>query len=266
MNIRQLVWFFVFTFLFTWVFWGFSLLDAHEIITLPFNRGYFGIVGAFGPSIVGMVYLIKYNSKSFKEIMNNTFVLPRNKFNYFVAFLLMPLIFFLAYLFTSTVLDVSYSLSSFEEPFMIPVIYFYILLLGGPLGEEIGWRGYALPEMMKRLSPMSAAILIGIIWSFWHLPAFFIPGSSQAPIPFLPYVFNTILLSIIITLLYIKSNRRISSALYFHTSANFAVGIFYIIEEIEGVIVYFILFLSVFTYLVYVNRKILFKRPNSRNQ
>ncbi|MCF7926759.1 MAG: CPBP family intramembrane metalloprotease [Candidatus Izimaplasma sp.] len=178
----------------------------------------------------------------------------------------MPLLFLITYLLTSTVFDVSYTLSALEDPYMIPIMYIFILFLGGPLAEEIGWRGYALPELMKSLSPMIAAIIIGLIWSFWHLPAFFIPGSSQAPLPFLPYLFNTTLLSIIITILYIKSNNRISSALYFHASANFAVGIFYIIEEIEGVIVYLILILSVLGFLVFTNKKALFKSPNSNKQ
>lgn len=263
MNKKHLFLFFVYTFLFTWFFWGISLLDAREIISLPLNRGYFGIVGAFGPSTVGLIYLVKYKNKSMKEILKNTFVLPKNRWNYFLAFLLMPLLFFITYLFTSIVFDVSYTLSSFDQPYLIPVMYIYILFLGGPLGEEIGWRGYALPELMKHLSPFLAALTLGLIWSFWHLPAFFIPGSSQAPLPFLPYVINTVCLSIIMMILFIKSNKRISSALYFHASANFAVGLFYVIEEIEGVIVYSVLMLSTLAVLIYKNKDFLFSLPTN---
>jgi membrane protease YdiL (CAAX protease family) len=64
-------------------------------------------------------------------------------------------------------------------PWFLPVAFVYILLLMGPLGEEAGWRGFALKKMLQLTSPVKAAVLLGIIWSFWHLPLFFIHGTTQ---------------------------------------------------------------------------------------
>ncbi|PYK29978.1 MAG: hypothetical protein DME57_08410 [Verrucomicrobia bacterium] len=47
-------------------------------------------------------------------------------------------------------------------------------------GEEIGWRGYALPRMTNRFGLAKASILLGLIWACWHLPFFFIPGSDNS--------------------------------------------------------------------------------------
>ena len=53
---------------------------------------------------------------------------------------------------------------------IVPVKLILVLLIGGPLGEEFGWRGLALPALEARLSPLWASLLLGIIWSIWHLP------------------------------------------------------------------------------------------------
>jgi uncharacterized protein len=46
-------------------------------------------------------------------------------------------------------------------------------LLGGPLGEESGWRGYALPRLQRRFSPLASALILGFLWANWHLPLMF---------------------------------------------------------------------------------------------
>jgi membrane protease YdiL (CAAX protease family) len=63
-----------------------------------------------------------------------------------------------------------------------PAVFNASTLLGGPLGEEPGWRGYAIPRLQDRFGPVRASLLIGVVWAGWHLPLFLIPGWSSAPI------------------------------------------------------------------------------------
>ena len=54
---------------------------------------------------------------------------------------------------------------------MIPTIL-WAGLFAGPLGEELGWRGFLLPEFQKRFPNLKSAIIIGIVWFIWHIPLF----------------------------------------------------------------------------------------------
>jgi membrane protease YdiL (CAAX protease family) len=61
-------------------------------------------------------------------------------------------------------------------------VYNYSTLLGGPLGEEPGWRGYALPRLERALGPVRASLVLGLLWTGWHLPLFLYPGWTSAPL------------------------------------------------------------------------------------
>jgi uncharacterized protein len=69
----------------------------------------------------------------------------------------------------------------------------------GPLGEEFGWRGFALPFLLGRRPPLAAALILGLVWAFWHLPTFLIPTLHQSQLSFPVFVLNSMALSVIMT-------------------------------------------------------------------
>jgi uncharacterized protein len=53
-------------------------------------------------------------------------------------------------------------------------------LISGPIPEELGWRGSALDRLQARMRPLAASMALGLSWSLWHLPLFWISGTTQA--------------------------------------------------------------------------------------
>ncbi len=111
-----------------------------------------------------------------------------------------------------------------QDWYMIPV-FFLITMIGGPLGEEFGWRGFALPNLQRKWGPMVASIIIGIVWALWHLPQFFRPETFHAQIglQFLPiYMIAEITLAIIITWVYNKTGSSLLvGGIILHNADNF---------------------------------------------
>lgn len=113
-----------------------------------------------------------------------------------------------------------------QELHLVPVWLIVVFLpFNGPVGEELGWRGYALPRLQQRSGPLIASLVIGAIWGIWHLPSFFNPTSVQASLGLvflLPYVAGTISNSVIMTWLYNRTNAStLVAGIIWHAATDF---------------------------------------------
>jgi hypothetical protein len=96
-----------------------------------------------------------------------------------------------------------------------------VLLLGGPLGEEFGWRGHALPVLQDRLGWRTASLALGLVWGVWHLPLFFIEGTAQVRIPLALFLLSVVAMSVVLAWLVNRTAGSLVAALLFHTAVNF---------------------------------------------
>ena len=87
-------------------------------------------------------------------------------------------------------------------------------------GEEVGWRGYALPRLTARFGLPAASILLGVIWACWHLPQFFIREADTYGQSFFVYVLQVTAISVAFAWLYAKTNGSLLLTMLFHASVN----------------------------------------------
>jgi membrane protease YdiL (CAAX protease family) len=89
---------------------------------------------------------------------------------------------------------------------------------GGPVNEEPGWRGFALPRLQARFGHLGAALTLGVLWAGWHLPLFLIHGWSGLPV--WAYVIMMTGLSVLMTFAFNISRSSILVSIWMHAIFN----------------------------------------------
>lgn len=88
------------------------------------------------------------------------------------------------------------------------LVYLPLIALG-PLGEELGWRGFLLPRLLDQMKPLSAALILGAIWMVWHLPAFFLSGVPQSNMSLPIFMIGGMAFTVFITWLFLNARQSI---------------------------------------------------------
>lgn len=131
------------------------------------------------------------------------------------------------------------------------VYFFFKNLLSGPLGEEIGWRGFAQIELQKKHSPLKASIILGFWWGIWHLPIWFTTGYVGIDlVKYMLFFMISIQSTTIIMTVFYNLNQNLIVPIIIHQFFNFFIGI--INGNLIDLIMYNALFYLVVAVLIIV--------------
>jgi uncharacterized protein len=117
-------------------------------------------------------------------------------------------------------------LSKETPPFSGPIelilnIVLLFVITGIVNGEELAWRGFALPRLQAKYNALTSSIILGVIWTLFHLPLFFtLTGSSQADMSFVSFLISTVSLTVLYTWMYNHTRGSVLMAYLFHAAAN----------------------------------------------
>ena len=101
----------------------------------------------------------------------------------------------------------------------------FVTVLGGPLLEEIGWRGFALPRMERLQGPLLASVILGVMWALWHLPEFLVPTWAASSggggiVGIAMFTLTAITFTIVISWVFNNTRASVLLAILVHSSID----------------------------------------------
>lgn len=225
-ELKEVIIFFAMTiFLSLFVFWG--PIALFKVPTMGFKTGAVGpiwaiilfVIGGFVPSITGIILTgVFEGKKQVKQLLKKAFQVKIG-FKWLAVIILTASYFAVSRISIFSALGGNFNYSKFLT--LLPTIF--PLLILGPLSEEYGWRGFALKRLLKIVNPNIASLVIGFIWSLWHLPLFYTVGTNQYEhhLSFLTFMISVTSSCFIYTYIYIKTNQNLFTAVLFHWTYTF---------------------------------------------
>ena len=220
---KPLIYFFLIAFALAWAFMAWPIARNSGLLSeeLPFEM--LLIFGSWMPNIAAFIVLgwIIKRKGAIKELLKGWLRWNMHPGWYLLAF--SPVLFGFITIFIFRWL---YGYSPSTELFADPAAFIGLLVLitiTGAMGEELGWRGFALPWLQLRMNALSASILLGIIWALWHLPLWF-AGLGFETIPYWAYLLIGVSFSIMVTAACNSSGGSLLIATLFHLFLNVSVN------------------------------------------
>jgi membrane protease YdiL (CAAX protease family) len=182
MQKHPLFFFFLFTFVFSWIFlaievltvWGFLPIDSRIILVV-------NVFFTFGPTFAAIIMTGIIEGRAGLLQLRTRLKQWRVGWQWYLFILVgIPALMLLALIIQPGILASFKGFTSIVIA-QYPLYFFVVWFGGGPLGEEIGWRGFALPRMQPRYGPLLGTLILGVPWAFWHLPQFLTPYQGGGP-------------------------------------------------------------------------------------
>ena len=211
--------FFATAFAFTWFFWALAALGARDVI--PALPG-LTVIGTFGPLVAAVVVTAHEGGRAGLRPLLGRIVHWRVAPNWYGVVLLGPILLYLVGLALEVILlggqPPSIGALIGALPKLVIVAVYMVIFVA--LGEEVGWRGYALPALQARYGALVASVILGVLWALWHLPVFFNPDTHYSNLPFVVQLAFQIPVAILFTWVFNSTEGSVLMAILLHAVLN----------------------------------------------
>jgi membrane protease YdiL (CAAX protease family) len=171
--------FFFMAYAFSWIMGIPYILSQWGILHGDFRIAF--VLKSFGPFLAAFIMTGILEGKDGVQRLRHSLRPVRAGWQWYLFILLgIPALFLLG---ISVLPGALASFQGFPPNFPIVYVVTFVLIFfgGGPLGEEPGWRGFALPRMQPLYGPLKGTLLLGVLWVFWHLPDFLTDAQRGGP-------------------------------------------------------------------------------------
>jgi membrane protease YdiL (CAAX protease family) len=212
-------WFYILAFVISWIGLIPGVLVSRGVA--QFDNPYvhlLGILFSIGPALAAVIMSQITQGKTGVQNLLRALLKWRVGWVWYIAALLGPMVIFMAGQFITKIMGLTVASSELESnPFLLGSAIFTVILSN--TGEEIGWRGFALPHLQKRYNALAASLIVGLLWSLWHLPLVFLTSNLMAQSPLLWFI-SIVAVAFIYTWLYNSTQGSILLVALLHVSEN----------------------------------------------
>jgi membrane protease YdiL (CAAX protease family) len=217
-SLNQIGFFLLYTFSITWLSWLIIIIGNRYFNALWYGEPLFWIpyaIGSWG-AVISSYIIYRQFQEDFSEESFIKFVFGK-KINGKIW-----LIFGLFTIWRLLMIWIAFGINKPISILSIIINLPLLILLGGL--EELGWRGILQPQLEKVTNYLSSILIVGTIWSIWHLPLWMIKGTVQSSFPFGLYLFSGIILTASFTTLY-KYTNNLFLCILSHAWFNGCIGL-----------------------------------------
>jgi len=212
--------FFVLAYIWTWVCWWSVVAVSSGHLSLAFPKERLATCGQFGPFAAGLVVTWTADGRAgLREFFTRLLRWRAGPVWLGVSLLLLPATMLLAIVLFASTHSTLATLRFRDHWTTLPAHFVFLLLLGGALGEEPGWSGFALPRLQGRYGSLWASLWLGVLRAGWHLPLWWM---YPAPCPYPLFVAGAVLLQFLTTWLFNHTRGSVLYILIFHASLSVA--------------------------------------------
>lgn len=242
MSSRRLLRFFALACAFSWALWLTAIASQRGLVPFRFSPG---PLGSFGPAIAALLVARSDGPGRVRELLRRL-VRYGGERRWLAFALLIPLLPLAAGIASHALAHGGLPAPAFDRLLWTPAAFLLILVLGGPLGEEPGWRGVVVPELLGRLSLVVTSLVVAAGWWVWHLPLFWMEGAAQEGSSIALFGVTVAALSVLFTWLYQRTAPSLVPSLLLHTSINVSsFGLPYVLPGVDESRAYSLAFVGV---------------------
>ena len=228
---HPLISFFVMAYAFSWIAWSPWVLSEEGVGLLPFelSGATSGLLSAaailLGPTLSAFIMTGVTEGRAGVRRLLHRIVLWRVGLRWYLFALIgIPLVMVLG---TVILPEGLASLLGLGPGYVLTYLSTYVLvvILGGPLFEEPGWRGFALPRLQPLHSPLLGTLILGLLWALWHLPEFLVPAWAESSggsgfLDIVKFVLIAISFAIVTTWVFNNTKGSVFMAILVHASID----------------------------------------------
>ena len=219
---RPVASFVVINYLISWTF----LYPCYRIIlsaedgTIP-PLALIGFIGAFGPTLAAIIIEGVVAGRQGVRALLRKALIWRVSGSWYVFVLVVPIVLYGIAVWSSGWFGFQPGSYNVRDGISSAVPFFLLALPFGPMGEELGWRGFMLPRLLQEYGPWRSSLLLGVVWTFWHAASFTFPGAA------IPSVFEVSIWTVFLYLLHICSETLLMTYVFLKTKGSVLVAILF---------------------------------------